>query len=95
MNRQGWTITYEGATYRESDLTLASAAKAIDLCGGTWAELHPLTSPAHFIAVLAALIESRDGTPFNEAVLKAASLNMVKALDMLTPGETPADDIVH
>lgn len=95
MTRAGWTITFEGGTYSESDLTLGAAAKVIETCGGVWAELHPLTSPAHFVSLLAALIELRGGSSFEDELVRLSTLNMVAALDMVSPGEPSANGDVH
>lgn len=88
--RIGWTITHEGKQYREGDMTVAQAAFIVEQVGGAWAELHPLTSPAHFVAILASFLV-RDGIPEDEALAKVGVLPMVDCIESIAAGESDGD----
>jgi hypothetical protein len=89
MARIGWTITFEGRAWCESDLSVADAGRVIALAGGTWSQIHPLASPDHFAVILASFLVY-SGEDFDAALLRAASVPMVAALEMVKAGEPPA-----
>lgn len=84
--RVGWTITFEGKAWTESDLSLADASRALEITGGSWTDLHPLTSPDHFAALLACLLAGA-GEDFDAALARVSILPMVDALAMVSAGE--------
>jgi hypothetical protein len=86
MARVGWTITFEGKAFCESDLTVADSIRALEVAGCTWVELHPLAGPAQFVALLATFLAAI-GEDFDQAAARVSRLRMVDALDMVTAGE--------
>lgn len=86
MDRVGWTVTFEGKAWTESDLTVADAAHVLEVAGGSWVTLHPLASPDMFAAILAQFLHN-GGENFDEALIRVSQIRMVAALEMVTAGE--------
>lgn len=82
----GWTIAFEGRMWCESDLTLADTARAMSVCGGDWADLHPRKTPDHFTALLATFLAAA-GEDFDAALVRVSELPMVAAWGLVIDGE--------
>ncbi len=76
-----WQITYGGATYRESDLTLGQCEALEELVGSSWLSLNPLRSAKHARILTAFMVSEGTGRSFDEVSAEVAQLKVDAFLD--------------
>jgi hypothetical protein len=69
-----WQVTYQGETYRESDLTIGQCEALEELIGLSWLSLNPLRSAKQARILTAFVVAEGTGRPFDEVSAEIAAL---------------------
>ena len=85
-----WQITYHGATYRESALTIGQCEALEDLIGLSWLSLNPVRSAKQARILTAFLVSQATGRPYDEVSAEVASMKADEFLtDLATANSGP------
>ena len=76
-----WRLTYQGGSYRESELTLDQAERIEELLGLSWLQINPLRSAKQARGILAVMHAEASGVPVVEVL---AELGQMKANEFIT-----------
>jgi len=84
-----WQVSYQGATYRESDLTIGQCEALEDLIGLSWLSLNPLRSAKQARILTAFLVSEATGRPFAEVSDEVANLKADEFLNDFAEANSP------
>lgn len=78
-----WALRFEGREWHKSDLTVADAARVVEIAGlEKWNDPDPRRSPDHFAALLATFL-TYGGESFDAALLRVSLLPLSAVADIL------------
>lgn len=84
-----WQVTYQGVTYRESDLTIGQCETLEEMIGLSWLSLNPLRSAKQARILTAFLVAENTGRPFDEVSAEIAALKADDYLQGFADANSP------
>jgi hypothetical protein len=84
-----WQITYQGETYRESDLTIGQCEALEELIGLSWLSLNPLRSAKQARVLTAFVVSEATGRPYDEVSEEVSQLKADAFLEDYATANTP------